>query len=677
MKSNPHRADRIPLFFRTAVTFFSCVLGVLLLARLVMLFFVLFDGSVTQWDALFGTGLKHTLKELYIGAKFDARLAVFLSLPLVLGLFFPVAKRHSLGVRTALDSVYGFLFFGVSLIYLVDFGFFFYHRQRVDVTVFDFLRDASISFNMVVQSYPVFWIALGLAFFVTAALFFLDRLLRKYFRIAAETKCQTWKSRTVWSAVLAILLFLGGYGQISSNLFPLRWSNAYFSSNRDHVLLGLNPVQNLYDTARSMKVVRPNKSVVRTAYDDMAAWLRVDNPDRGSLNFWRTIQAEKPKQSRNVVIIIMESLSWPMTSMAPGEDDPTPALRRLAENGLYFSQFYAPTRTTARAVFTTMTGIPDVNREGGTTSRNPALVGQYLPISDFKGYSKFYMIGGSASWANIRGVLNHNVPDLTLLEESDWKAPNVDVWGISDLDLFRESVERLSAAASPFVAVIQTAGFHRPYTIPADNAGFTQKTPSRAVLTNYGFSGAEEYNSLRFSDHALNEFFRLAKKQPWFTHTIFAVMGDHGLYNPSQNMSASYQICRLQGSHIPLVLYAPGLISPSKKDFPCGQPDLFPTLAALAGVPMRHHGLGRNLLDPETERTARQFIAGDSELFRKLVEDGYCYLKESSEGLYRLDDWSGTNVLASEPERAARMRREAEEAYHVSKYLLFHNREKP
>lgn len=677
MTSDSRIWGRVPPFFRTAAAFFCCVFGVLLLARLAMLLCVLFDGSVTQWDALFGAGLKNTLKELYIGAKFDARLAVFMSLPLALCLFFPAAERRPDGVRRALDAVYAPLFFLLGLIYVVDFGFFFYLRQRVDVTVFDFIRDASISFDMVTQSYPVFWIALGLLLFTAAAIFGLDRLLRRHFRWCAQTAAPAWKSRAVWGPVLAVLLFLGGYGQISSNLFPLRWSNAYFSSNRDHVLLGLNPVQNLYDTARSMRVVRPNEAAVRAAYDGMAAWLGVDNPDKGRLNFWRTVKAEKPEQPWNVVIIIMESLSWPMTSMAPGQDDPTPVVRRLAADGLYFSNFYAPARTTARAVFTTMTGIPDVNREGGTTSRNPVLVSQYLPISDFTGYAKFYMIGGSASWANIRGVLNHNVPDLTLLEESDWKAPNVDVWGISDLDLFRESVGRLGTAASPFVAVIQTAGFHRPYTIPADNAGFVSKTPSQAALANYGFSGTEEYNSLRFSDHALGEFFRLAKKQPWFSRTIFAIMGDHGLYNPSQNMTASYQVCRLQGSHIPLILYAPGLIAPGEKGFPCGQPDLFPTLAALAGVPLRHHGLGRNLLDPETERTARQFIAGDSELFRKLVEDGYCYLKESSEGLYRLDDWSGANLLASEPERAARMRREAEEAYHVSKYLLFHNREKP
>ena len=66
------------------------------------------------------------------------------------------------------------------------------------------------------------------------------------------------------------------------------------------------------------------------------------------------------------------------------------------------------------------------------------------------------------------------------------------------------------------MAVIQTAGFHRPYTIPEDNAGFQIKQPSEAILKNYGFTGADEYNSLRFSDHSLGEFFKIARQQPWF-----------------------------------------------------------------------------------------------------------------------------------------------------------------
>ena len=78
----------------------------------------------------------------------------------------------------------------------------------------------------------------------------------------------------------------------------------------------------------------------------------------------------------------MESMTWPRTSFSPNltgiPEDTTPNLMALSKDSLYYPLFFAPTRTTARAIFTTMTGIPDVNRSGGTSSRNQALVDQAL-----------------------------------------------------------------------------------------------------------------------------------------------------------------------------------------------------------------------------------------------------------------------------------------------------------
>ena len=310
---------------------------------------------------------------------------------------------------------------------------------------------------------------------------------------------------------------------------------------------------------------------------------------------------------------------------------------------------------------------------------NPELVDQALMMNEFKGYSKYYMIGGSASWANIRGFLSHNIEGLHLLEEGSWKAPNTDVWGLSDLDLFREAAAALTKSPKPFVAVIQTAGFHRPYTIPEDNAGFQIKQPSEAILKNYGFTGADEYNSLRFSDHSLGEFFKIARQQPWFDNTVFAIFGDHGLNDTSLNMSPGYLACRLQSNHTPMLIYAPGLVAagklqPGVDGRPCGQPDIFPTLASLAGIPYRYNAMGRNLLDPDTKRDEMQFLGGETESTVRLVENGYCYIRETDEHMYKMDAPVLEDLLNTDPERAAHMRQYAQDFYNASKYLLYNNK---
>ncbi|MEG1609910.1 MAG: sulfatase-like hydrolase/transferase, partial [Bilophila sp.] len=577
--------------------------------------------------------------------------------------------------------LYGLLFAGAVLVYAVDFGYFFYLHQRIDATLFDFLGNLGISGRMVWESYPVLWITAGL---LSVSLLYAGCVNRVLARHVATTG--SWKRRTAWTAGAFVVLFLLAYGQISSNLFPLRWSNAYFSVDKDLALLALNPIQNLRDTTNAAHGTRPNLEATRESYPRVAAWLRLPKPDQEKLDFVRTVPGQPVTlngKPLNVIVIIMESMTWSHTSFAPNltdtPEDPTPNLAALAKESLFFPTFFAPTRTTARAVFTTMTGIPDVNHSGGTSSRNQALVDQALLMNEFKGYAKFYMIGGSASWANIRGILEHNISDLNLMEEGAWQSPNVDVWGISDLALLRETAEVLSTVKGPFVTVVQTAGFHRPYTIPADNEGFEVRQPSPEILKNYGYTEAAEYNSLRFSDHALGVFFRIARTKPWFENTVFAIFGDHGLTDTSSNMTPGYLGCNLQSNHVPMLLYAPGLTQhgvfpPGVSTQPCGQPDIFPTVASLIGLPYRYTGLGRNLLDPDTKKDARQFLGGNTEAIVRLVENGYCYVRNEQEALYKLDAPELENLIESDPERASHMRQSADDFFNASKYLLYNNK---
>ena len=110
----------------------------------------------------------------------------------------------------------------------------------------------------------------------------------------------------------------------------------------------------------------------------------------------------------------------------------------MCKQGIFFDRCFTPAYGTARGVWAVITGIPDVEYPN-TASRNPAAVDQHTIINDYKGYDKFYFLGGSLSWANIRGLLTNNITGLHLYEEDSHKAKTVDVWGISDKNLFLEA----------------------------------------------------------------------------------------------------------------------------------------------------------------------------------------------------------------------------------------------
>ena len=102
--------------------------------------------------------------------------------------------------------------------------------------------------------------------------------------------------------------------------------------------------------------------------------------------------------------------------------------------------------------------------------------------------------------------------------------------------------------------------------------------------------------------------------------------------------------------------------------------DIFPTLASLAGIPYRYNALGRNLLDPDTKRDEMQFLGGETESTVRLVENGYCYIRETDEHMYKMDAPVLEDLLNTDPERAAHMRQYAQDFYNVSKYFLYNNK---
>lgn len=647
-------------------------------ARLALLYFLL--PSITEKE--------HIARALYIGLKFDARIAAFMAMPLAFCLIWrrlAAAVSQKALPRRALCLMMGIMAAGAILIYIFDFGFFFYLHRHIDMGAVVFLEDPSESMRMVWQSYPVpliagLWLACAALYTWLFATFLRSHVIDspRLGGIGGRSR-----QRAFMSLLSLLLIFVVCYGQISSNLFPLRWSNAYFSSDKNIAILAVNPIQNLFDTRNFGKAIPPNIEATKKAWPRMAKYLRMPSGSQ-ELSYLRHIPGKAMEKRPNIVIIIMESLCFERTSLAPsmpahaGKDiNPTPFIKELAAKSLYFPNFYAPTRTTARAVFTTISGVPDVNHSGGTTSRNPKLVDQSTILNEFKGYEKYYMIGGNANWANIRGLLQHNVEDLHLLEESNWKAPNTDVWGVSDIAMFREAADVLGKSQKPFIAVIQTASFHRPYTIPRDNEGYVMPPEAKEeALSWYGYESQEEYRSLHLADHALRRFIEKASKQSWFNNTVFAIFGDHGLNNNSANITPAVRACNLQAWHVPLLIYAPGgQVAPGVNNAPHMQVDILPTMAALCGLSYTTNTLGRNLLDAENDKDAAVFIS-DNDYTRYLLEQGYVYaMRPDGDALYLLDKKTGNaqDIQSKEPERAAGMRQKLMDFYYTSQYLLHHN----
>jgi phosphoglycerol transferase MdoB-like AlkP superfamily enzyme len=286
----------------------------------------------------------------------------------------------------------------------------------------------------------------------------------------------------------------------------------------------------------------------------------------------------------------------------------TPFFNELSKQGIFFERCFTPTYGTARGVWGTITGVPDVSLTK-TASRNPAAVDQRTIINAFADKEKFYFLGGSTSWANIRGLLTNNINGLHLYEEGDYKAAKIDVWGISDKNLFLESNKILAQQTKPFFAVIQTADNHRPYTIPEEDLDeFKKQTVPQKQLEQHGFGSVDEYNAFRYTDFTFQKFIEVAKKEKYFDNTLFVFIGDHGIRGDAGSMlPRSFSDEGLTTVHVPLLFYYPKGLQPSLRKDVSSQLDILPTIAGITGGAYANNSLGRDLLSPAKGKYAFVF----------------------------------------------------------------------
>ena len=622
-----------------------------------------------------------------MGLRFDARIASVVGLAMMLLTFIPFLNPFkNNGAKKFWNFLLPVVYLIIALFYFIDFYHFDYLHQRLNASVLNYLQDAGISFNMMWQTYPLIKGTIVLLIILIAARFLFGRLLNKYLQ-----QDSFYKRKGAWLYVISFILLaqiIIGKIVVMPGQFPLRWSDAFTLTDDFKANLALNPFQSFFSTLSFINSTFDIKKV-KADYTLMADYLRVQHPDSTQLNFERKYTADATGNKPNVVVVICESFSAYKSSMYGNPLNTTPFFSQLCTNGIFFDRCFTPAYGTARGVWATVTGIPDVESPS-TASRNPNAVNQHTIINDFNGYDNFYFLGGNANWANIRGLLTNNINGLHLYEEQDYKASTIDVWGISDKNLFLEANKVLKEQNKPFFAVIQTADNHRPYTIPKEDEGsFKRVSFSTDSLKRFGFENNEELNAFRFTDFCYQQFIEAAKKEKYFDNTIFVFVGDHGIRGSAGDMfPKSWTEQGLTCEHVPLLFYAPKLLQPARIHDVCSQVDILPTVASVVKTAYTNNTFGRNLFDtvpppnqfkslPYREKYA--FIIDHDVRTIGLVSNQYYFLKNLKTGKEDFVSVVNNNPVEknAQTDSVRNYLSQLTDAYYeTAKYLMLNNKKK-
>jgi phosphoglycerol transferase MdoB-like AlkP superfamily enzyme len=605
------------------------------------------------------------IPSLLLGFRFDLRWISLLLLPIVLISLYPsLSPFFSEKNRKWWTWYLALITFIVVFFFAADFGCFSYNKTRLNASALNFAEDPGISAIMMWESYPVFWLLL-LLFLAVLGLRWIFRQTHVY--VIEKTDGRGIRYQRKWFLAASLLFGFLVYGSLSSQ--PLKWNNAFILQDSFRSYMALNPLQNFFTTLRFRKPhVTPNAA--EQHFPVMKEWLQLP-PEQAS--YVRLFKPAAVLPKPNVVLVLCESFSMYKSTMSGNPLNTTPFFDSLSKEGAFFNRCFSPHFSTARGLFATLTGIPDVQLSKFST-RNEEALDQHTIINEFDGYKKMYFLGGDPSFNNFAGLLQ-NINGLEMVTEGKFKSKPINVWGISDKDLFLEANEYFAKQTDPFFAIVQTADNHRPFMIPEDEQVFQAKEAPLDSLKKYGFESVAEYNSFRYADYCIQTFLEAAKKEKYFENTVFVFVGDHGV---SGNAKAIYGEVwtreRLTDEHVPLLFYGPKWVPAQQRTDVVSQIDVLPTIASITGQTYKNTTLGRNVLS-NMGGNHHAFIIHHDEGRIGMVTDDFYFTKNLNFIKEELHPIGSKQYTPAQQDSIKRKLSGVTTAYYeTAKWMLLHNK---
>ncbi len=579
------------------------------LVIMLMLSLVRFALLVYNSDMIGDTPYSTVAEGFINGLRFDLRVVVYLSIPLLLA----ILSARAMAARglfrlwlTVASSVV--LFLG-----LVEMDFYREFHQRLNGLVFQYIKeDPKTVSSMIWYGFPVVrYLLAWVVGTVVMSLAFkgIDRLTRPrgqyQSNLAGARSVAPWYVRGVVFFMILLVAVVAARGTLRQGP-PMRWGDAFTTDSNFVNQLGLNGTLTLIDAAKS-RMSEDRDNIWKSTMDPVVAQQTVRDmlltphdklvdADSAAVRRDFTPPVENTLPIKNVVVILMESFAGHSVGALGAKGNITPYFDKLAEEGLLFDRFFSNGTHTHQGMFATMACFPNLpgfeylmqTPEGGhKLSGLPAL----LSARDF---DDVYVYNGDFAWDNQSGFFG-NQGMTTFIGRNDFVNPvfSDPTWGVSDQDMFDRGAQELAHnyGKKPFYALLQTLSNHTPYALP-------KNLPVEPVT---GFGRLDEHlTAMRYSDWALGQFFEKARKEPYFKETLFVIVGDHGFGNSQQVTEMD-----LGRFNVPMLMIAPGIQEKfGKRNHTVGtQIDIVPTIMGRLGGETRHQCWGRDLLNlPEGDQ---------------------------------------------------------------------------
>ncbi|MCZ4694474.1 alkaline phosphatase family protein [Ancylomarina euxinus] len=517
----------------------------------------------------------HFLQIYAYGLFYDLVTISYFIVPFVFYLLLVPSRIY----RTKIHKWVSYVFFIITIGILVFSGigeWFFWEEfsVRYNFIAVDYLVYTHEVIANIRESYPMPIIILGMLL-LSAGIF---AIVKKHFdkTINSETR---FVSRLKYSLILCLLPILAFYS--------IDKSTAEVADNSYSNELAHNGIYQIFaafiNNELDYKAFYQDMDE-KEAFTNLRSLLKTSNSEFVSddvFDVTRQITYPGVDKKYNVMLITVESLSASfLTHFGNTETNITPNLDTIAQQSLFFTNFYATGTRTVRgmeALTLSLPPTPGFSIVKRPNNENMFTLGNVLKS---KGYATNFIYAGNGYFDNMNYFFGNSGYDIIDHKNfSDDEITFENAWGVCDEDLFTKAIQVADSAykdGKPFHNFIMTTSNHRPYTYPEGKID---------IPSHSGRKGAVKY-----TDYAIAKFFRDAKKHPWFKNTIFVVVADHCA------SSAGKTSLPVKKYHIPLFIYAPEIIPAAEINTLSSQIDFAPTILGLLNMDYTSKFFGKDIL---------------------------------------------------------------------------------
>jgi len=497
------------------------------------------------------------------GIRFDFSALVYINIPILILLVFPTNFRCKKGYQRFVNI----LFYSVNIPFIilnnVDIEYFRFTQKRSTLDFFQLLLLGEDAKNIIPQYMKDYW---SITLLTIVQIWLLLKIKD------LPTDRILLKTKTIVNSIFVLILGVGFFivgARGGLQLKPIKPINAGELYGSNNCSLILNTPFCIFHSFDSQQL-KPKNYFIEEELDSIYTPLHHHK--------------ERVFQKKNVIILIMESLSREFIGFYNEGKSYTPFLDSLMRHSLVFENAYSNGLKSIEALPAITASIPSLMDNPFITSsyaqNNFESLASLLNKEDYRtsffhgglrGTMGFYSFSRKAGFQEYYGLEEFNN-----LDDFDGS------WGIYDNPFMQFFVNHLNEDEEPFFSTLFTLSSHPPYTLPADFQHDFEKIGIRETIS--------------YTDYAMSEFFKKAKKQKWYNSTLFVITADHST-PVSYNKKYKNKIGRYA---IPMIIFHGDNSMQGRENKIVQQIDIMPTILELLGYNKPFLAFGKSMLGKES-----------------------------------------------------------------------------